>query len=391
MVERAADDDGAAPAIERPRAILSLDGGGVRGAISIAFLERIEALLAPRGSGRLADHFDLVGGTSTGAIIASALALGYEAAEIRDFYMKLAPQVFRRSLWRLPGVQSVFDARPLAREIATVVGERTLGSEDLRTSLAIVMKRMDTGAPWIVTSNPNARFWDDPADGSYVGNRRYKLKTLIRASTAAPHYFAPEPIEILPGAPPGLFVDGGVSPYNNPALLLAMVATVPAYGFGWPWGAEHLSLISIGTGAFRSRLDAAKARRMSSTVLAVRALGGLIGDVQVETLAVLQWLGRTNTPWTINSEIGDLSDAPRPPPLFSFARYDMRLERDWLAETLGVRLGERDITRLRRLDDAAAMPMAYEIATEAAARFVLPEHLDTLLMGRPAPNGSEPP
>lgn len=68
--------------------ILSLDGGGVRGVITLAFLERIEQLLASRSVGpeRLCDRFDLVGGTSTGAIIATALALGMSATEIKDFY-----------------------------------------------------------------------------------------------------------------------------------------------------------------------------------------------------------------------------------------------------------------------------------------------------------------
>jgi predicted acylesterase/phospholipase RssA len=66
--------------------VLALDGGGVRGAISVAFLERIEELLA-QSEGRdvrLGDAFDLVGGTSTGAIIAGALALGYSTAQVKD-------------------------------------------------------------------------------------------------------------------------------------------------------------------------------------------------------------------------------------------------------------------------------------------------------------------
>src|SRR5438874_1841294 len=103
-----------------PKRILSLDGGGVRGAISIAFLERIEELFTQRqhrlmlerlmrirGSNgesptieearrqiaahkvRLADWFDLIGGTSTGAVIAGALALGHSTAEIKEFYLRL--------------------------------------------------------------------------------------------------------------------------------------------------------------------------------------------------------------------------------------------------------------------------------------------------------------
>src|SRR5258708_9417809 len=72
-----------------PKRILALDGGGVRGAISVAFLERIEAILSERlgTKARLGDWFDLVGGTSTGALIAAALALGFRTQQINAFYL----------------------------------------------------------------------------------------------------------------------------------------------------------------------------------------------------------------------------------------------------------------------------------------------------------------
>src|ERR1039458_6818337 len=81
-----------------PKRILALDGGGVRGAMTVAFLERIEALLCEHHGRevRLGDYFDLVGGTSTGAVIAGALALGYRTAQVKDFYLKLAPFAFKR-------------------------------------------------------------------------------------------------------------------------------------------------------------------------------------------------------------------------------------------------------------------------------------------------------
>src|SRR5262245_26597874 len=104
--------------------ILSLDGGGVRGIGSIAFLEKIEQEIEAI-EGRptlLAEWFDLIGGTSTGAIIASALSLGYRVADIKRLYETLAPQVFRRSRWRLKGWQAKFDARRLKQELAGVIG-----------------------------------------------------------------------------------------------------------------------------------------------------------------------------------------------------------------------------------------------------------------------------
>ncbi len=72
-----------------PKRILSIDGGGIRGVIALAFLEETEALLAKRsGRGkdfRLCHYFDLIGGTSTGAIIATVLSLGYRVTDIVVF------------------------------------------------------------------------------------------------------------------------------------------------------------------------------------------------------------------------------------------------------------------------------------------------------------------
>src|SRR5260370_22720911 len=116
-----------------PKRMLSLDGGGVRGAISIGFLERLETLI-DEIEGRptlLCDWFDLIGGTSTGAIIAGALALGYRTADVRKFYHTLGPRVFRRSFWRVVGLMSKFDRQNLISELDTILGDRSLDSDDL--------------------------------------------------------------------------------------------------------------------------------------------------------------------------------------------------------------------------------------------------------------------
>ena len=165
-----------------PKWILSLDGGGVRGAATIAFLERIEALIEEIEGRpvRLGDWFDLIGGTSTGAIIATALALGYRVSEIRTFYEQLAPKIFKRSFWRVTGWHAKFDSRRLMQELTKVIGARTLDSPDLRTGLCIVLKRMDTGSAWIVANNPRSVFWETPADGLFIGNRHLPLAHIVR-------------------------------------------------------------------------------------------------------------------------------------------------------------------------------------------------------------------
>src|SRR5688572_28145857 len=84
--------------------ILALDGGGVRGILTLGYLARIEKILRQRSGGdpafRLSDYFDLIGGTSTGSIIAAALPLGFTVEELRALYMSLAKEIFKKPIWR---------------------------------------------------------------------------------------------------------------------------------------------------------------------------------------------------------------------------------------------------------------------------------------------------
>jgi patatin-like phospholipase/acyl hydrolase len=232
------------------RRILALDGGGVRGVIELAFLERIENMLRARSADptkfRLCDYFDLVGGTSTGSIIAAAIATGRSVAEIRSIYERIAPKVFRRRWWRLTGLQSRFSAAPISDELRREFPQMKLDDPRIRTLLALVTKRMDTGSPWIVSNVPTAPYWNAPSDNSSNGNRHLSVAALIRASTAAPFYFGPERIAIN-SLDTGIFIDGGVTPFNNPAIALLMLATMDAYGLRWPLSPDGLLLVSIGT------------------------------------------------------------------------------------------------------------------------------------------------
>src|SRR5262249_6819147 len=136
-----------------PKRILGLDGGGVLGVIEIAFLEEMEALLRRRsGNPRfvLADYFDLIGGTSTGAILATALALGMTAAQAKALYFDFGPAIFRRPLFYVPLLTPQFSANGLETKLRDVVGERQLRSEDLKTGLAIIAKRCGTCAPMVL-------------------------------------------------------------------------------------------------------------------------------------------------------------------------------------------------------------------------------------------------
>jgi hypothetical protein len=349
--------------------ILSIDGGGVRGVVALAFVERFEALLAAKAGRaiRLCDYFDFIGGTSTGAIVATGLALGYSAAEIRDFYFRLAPRIFRKPFFRLPFWQAKFDAEALRREITGILGDRSLDSTGLQTGLGVMLKRIDAGGAWILTNNPRSKYWDAPSDGSFIGNRHYSLANIVRASTAAPHYFNPQEIPIVEGAPPALFVDGGLTPHNDPSLALLLATVMPCHRIGWSLGADKLTVVSVGTGSYRVRLNARDLRRGSSVTIALRALVQQISENQQLTLSLMSWMGAGGSRWPINSEIGDLVEAE--PPFgaqFRFLRYDAKLEADWLDDTLGVSLTSREIARIRRFDDPGAIALLYDIGVRAA-------------------------
>jgi predicted acylesterase/phospholipase RssA len=397
-----------------PKRILALDGGGVRGALTVAFLERMEALLSEHYGRdvRLGDHFDLIGGTSTGAVIAGALALGYSTAQVKDFYLQLAPFAFKRQRWSIPVLQAKFDARGLRKQIEEVVGNRTLSSADLITGFCVITKRMDTGSPWIISNNPRAPYWEDGKD--YIGNKSYPLVNLVRASTAAPHFFDPEllpistnqtllpddiakpltvpllarlfqatmrkiglskPVKIDPNIY-GLFVDGGVTPHNNPALALLNMATLSPFKIRWPTGPNNLTVISVGTGTYRPRLSYDSLGFARFTKLALLALMSLITDTENLVLAMMQWMGECPAPWQINSEVGTLAgDAPPGGKLFRFLRYDVRLEKEWLARELDYDVDDDLIERLRGMDDPSLVHQLHEIGARAAAKQVKLEHL----------------
>ncbi len=69
--------------------MLALDGGGIRGLITLGILEDLERLVLERTGQRLCGYFDYIAGTSTGAIIAAGLARGMTIAELIDFYQVL--------------------------------------------------------------------------------------------------------------------------------------------------------------------------------------------------------------------------------------------------------------------------------------------------------------
>ena len=261
-----------------PKRMLALDGGGVRGIITLAFLEHVERLLASRSKNpeafRLSDYFDLIGGTSVGSITAVLLAMGYKVSEVTEIFFDWIPEIFANPLMPVPGVLPRFDARKLTNRIRGVLRDRPLETDDLKTGFAVMAKRVDTGSPWILTNNPKSRFWPDD-EGATIGNRHYRLADLIRASTAAPLLLLPEvdrgPQERATGCS-----STAASPRTTARRCRCSCwRSSKGYRFNWPLGEDNLLLISVGTGTYRVRV----ANSLLNDVSVLHAIDALQGVI----------------------------------------------------------------------------------------------------------------
>jgi len=342
--------------------LLALDGGGIRGALTLGILLHLEKAIRARHHNpqlRLCDYFDLIGGTSTGSIIAAALATGSSVGDISRLYADLGPKVFGRRT-RRPW-KALYDTEALARVLEHAFGSRKLGDPDISTGLCIFAKRADTGGTWRFFNHPLGRFYED--------NRDILLRQAVRASTAAPIYFAPERIEVGPGQT-GTFIDGGVSMAGNPALQLFLVATLSGFAFRWPMGEHRLLLVSVGTGTTRvpHSLGPADASNLWQWAAALPSM--LISDASWQTQLLLQSISRSKTPWNIDSEIGDLSaDLLSAEPLVTYLRYNAWLEPESL-EQLGLHDLIPKLNALRAMDVGDAVHDLERIGDRTGARDV---------------------
>lgn len=358
-----------------PKRILALDGGGLRGILTLGILQRIEDILRERhGSSdgfRLCHYFDLIAGTSTGAIIAATLAQGWAVEEIRKKYMKLGERVFEKSLFRKGFFRAKYDEEKLVKELKDVYGaSTTLGSQELQTGLLILTKRLDTGSPWPISNNPRGKYFASRPGGT-IGNGEYLLYQVVRASTAAPAYFDPETITIVEkkGHPPvrGEFVDGGASPFNNPALQAFMYATMDGYRIGWPTGKERLLLVSVGTGAADPEVK--KANIVAKH--AISALLSLMDDCASLQETLLQWMSSSPTAREIDRELADLRhDLVAGAPLLSYLRYNVDLRKKSVQQLDPNLTSVKRIKSLSAMDAPENMDVLHRLGTLAAERDV---------------------
>ncbi|MBR0893962.1 patatin-like phospholipase family protein [Bradyrhizobium tropiciagri] len=357
-----------------PKRILALDGGGIRGILTLEYLAAIEAQLRKRYNNNdllLCDYFDLIGGTSTGSIIAAGLACGMTVDALKTLYRGIGTDIFQESFWRRGLVAPKFNSDALQHALDAQLGADTvLGGDRIRTGLMIMTKRLDTGSPWPLHNNPDAVFAKQ--DGAL------RLTEVVRASTAAPTYFKPQEITISSrdgSKVSGAFVDGGVSPFNDPALQLLMLAALHGHGFRWHTGKDRLLLISAGTGEFRSTYSTEQIVHMPAAEQGVRSLQSLMDDCSRHNHGMLQWLTNCLTPWPIDRAVTDMiADSESGPQLATYARYNVQLETVWLQKELDIERTPDALAKVAAMDDPKNMDELAAIGRRAAQEQVKPGH-----------------
>ena len=237
--------------------ILSLIGGGIRGAFVTSYLKELEAKL-----GRpIAESFDLIAGTSTGGIIAAGLAFGHPAAKMHDFYVRYGSSIFtKRPAYKAKGIyrflypianwifnnrtggslDSAFQARfspdALEKSFDEGFGKNTLG--DIKcTRLIMPAVNLSKGQPHVFRSThlPKA-----------IHDKDIPIAEAIIASTAAPTYFPHRQIGEY------AYVDGGVWAADPSMLSVAEAIRIQQFQKQLAPDAEittnDIHLLSIGTG-----------------------------------------------------------------------------------------------------------------------------------------------
>jgi patatin-like phospholipase/acyl hydrolase len=350
--------------------MLALDGGGIRGVLTLGFLERLEKILRERHNKPdlvLADYFDLIGGTSTGSVIASALAIGMDAASIKKLYLELGGRIFGKK--KLLGfvLSARFDEGAMVNELTSMFGDRTLGDPSIRTGLCVVAKRADTRSPWPLINHPKGKYYDQ--------NKDILLWQAVRASTAAPTFFVPQKLDIGRGAY-AAFIDGGVSMANNPALQLFLLATLRGFPFHWKTGENDLLLVSLGTGTAIVRKPVDDVLNDWLKDWAENVPDMLMEDANWQNQLLLQYFSRNNeTHLTIDREIGNLADdLIAPEPLMTYLRYNVWLDENGMNE-LGLSKFTPKLESLRDMSVAENRFDLAEIGEKAAQLKIKPDHL----------------
>ncbi len=205
--------------------ILAIDGGGFRGVYAAHLLKRIEKELHIQWR----NHFRLLAGTSTGAIIAASLALGRSASDVLNIYARYGADIFRKPIGpRLGLFTSKYRNTNLQRILNDYFGDSKLGDIDI--PLIIPATDIANGCVHVFKSTYHNEFFRD---------KNVRVADAVLASCSAPTYFPPA---LLPGEQPYLLADGGL--WANCPSLVAAIDAKRRLGVKL----DDLRVLSLGTG-----------------------------------------------------------------------------------------------------------------------------------------------
>ncbi|HJR81603.1 MAG TPA: patatin-like phospholipase family protein [Anaerolineales bacterium] len=229
------------------RYLLSIDSGGIRGIIPAVALVKLE-----NKTGKLTrDLFSFVAGTSTGAIIATAIAAGVPAIKILELYTSRTSEIFPQFPLKIVNrilTGSMYSSQRLHDLIGEEIGEAQAWKlNDSPIDILLTAKRISDGMPWYFVR-------DNPRNSGCTG--RLGLVDCTTASAAAPTYFQPWKIaESTTPSPPcdtvGTLVDGAVGVTGNPVYQ----ACIEAFDFTSEYTPEETITVSLGTGRFKHRKE----------------------------------------------------------------------------------------------------------------------------------------
>lgn len=228
------------------RYLLSIDSGGIRGIIPAIALMKLE-----NATGKLTrDIFSFVAGTSTGAILAAALAAGVPASRIFDFYVNRTRDIFTQNPLRfvkLILLGSMYSTKQLHDLIAEALGPaHTWTLNDCPIDVLLTAKRISDGMPWYFVR-------DNPRNSGCTGH--LGLLDCTTASAAAPTFFQPWRIleSSIPSQcePVGALVDGALGVTGNPVYQ----ACIEAFEYTPDFNPAETITVSLGTGKFKHRKE----------------------------------------------------------------------------------------------------------------------------------------
>ncbi len=220
-----------------PYRILTLDGGGIRGIIPVLWLERLERHIG----GPVHSHFDLIAGTSVGAILGCGFAMGMTAAEARKMWIDGAHVAFAK-----PATLSEH-ARRIAASVGLMAKYDSAGLETLLRSTFHDCRMGDLGRPTLALSYDLASLRVQVFSSAKEEHKRLPVWEVCRASTAAPLFWDPHLMVLDDSGVKHPLADGGMTA-NNP-VVLAISEAVGEHGNHHGRPLESVIVASFGTGA----------------------------------------------------------------------------------------------------------------------------------------------